>query len=418
MKYLTDLIYKKDGVKIYPISSHYKDPNNNPKFPSNITITHFQGQQIINTRLTDYCYIPVPSSEICQYVTICQDHHKISSINTIQKLNENQSNITYQLIGNESVVLGNGISYCGLEDVRLIVWNDILYGIGFRPDIIEGKVIAQLIEYNDDLSINKSWFINTDKEMEKNWQPVEAKPFTFMYDPSTSSIITLDIENLQVADNNEKPTIINYIETPEYNGNLSGSSQLMRVDDGWISICHQSRRWFGADGLIRWVYDHYFVGYNEDLSIKFISKPFRFVGDCMEFCCGLCKDDETNTSYISFSILDGSTHVIEMNLDILINIIERFVDETTPDMKPTYDYIYDTYNTDKLISTDRLSVAFLLESLQILPNVEKIPDIINCLGPMDPTIPYYKTAMLLHFIIRRPDNEPVLNYFKRHKWLH
>ena len=51
----------------------------------------------------------------------------------------------------------------GLEDPRLAVWNNTLYGVGFRPDIQPGKVIVQLIEFNEDYTIRRTWFINTNK---------------------------------------------------------------------------------------------------------------------------------------------------------------------------------------------------------------------------------------------------------------
>lgn len=406
MKYLVSLIRENYGQKVRPITGKYMDQEGNPRFPTNISIIEHKGRLIANTRLTDYAYIPVSAPDVIQYTTINKDFTKLTSTNIIQILNSTEEPKVYNCIGPESIVMNNGVSYKGLEDIRLINWDGVLYGIGFRPDVIAGKVIPQFIQYNDNLTINRSWFLNTNKGMEKNWQPIENRPFTFMYDPAESKTITLDIENLHVADNNDAPTIINDIETPEYTAGISGSSQLIQLNDGtWLSICHKGYRWRGADGLMHWVYNHHFVCYDGNMNKYYESEPFRFIGDCMEFCCGMCR--EGDNVHITFSILDGSTHIISITYEEFLAIVNSIPKggET-----PAYDYIKEMYTIGQIKSLDRIPCVFLLESLHDLDSLEEIPEIIEEAGDMASFL-HLKSGMFLHFIIRRQDNESLLKYY-------
>ena len=244
-----------------PFIRSYQDSGGNLRASANISIASYKGNIVFNTRITNYMYVPMIASDKLMWVQTFGERGKISSHNVIGTINSTPA--LYELIGENGFRLNN-MSFAGLEDVRLVVWNDILYGIGFRPDVIDGMVIPQLIEYNDDLTINRSWFLKTNKTMEKNWQPIEDRPFTFMYDPDKSYLVTLNIDELQVADDPNNPTIINEIETPDFTGVLSGSTQLIRLDDGgYVSICHTGHRYTGKDFYEHWVYNHYFVVYDK-----------------------------------------------------------------------------------------------------------------------------------------------------------
>lgn len=411
MKYLINIISLYEG-EVLPISNQYKDSNGDNKFLSNISIANYMGKLITNTRLVDYAYLPISAPDIIQYLTINHDIHQMSSSNVLRSLSDDKSTY-YEFFGNKSTTLINGVSYKGLEDLRLVVWNNTLYGIGFRPDVIENKVIPQLIEYNEDLSIRKSWFLNTNKGMEKNWQPIEDMPFTFMYDPNTNDRITLDINQLREADDNNSPTIINNIDSPEFSGKLCGSSQIIKVGNKYISICHTGHRYQSADGLWHWVYNHYFVMYDENMNRVSISSPFRFVGDCMEFCCGLCHDDKN--IYLSFTVLDSTNHIITIPLEKFVTMVEDITNKPNTfdnfDNKPAYEYMRYVFNNGHIIGIDKVPYIFLLESLHMLDSIDRVFDIIEELGDME-NFPEYKESLFLHFITRRRDSNLLLKQYQ------
>lgn len=405
MKYLSNICIQ-NGGSCRPLIAPYKDSDGNFRATTNISITSYKGNIITNTRLTNYMYVPLPTHDRISYIPLFNRFGGVTSYNVIGPIDSDK--VLHEIISENSFMLG-GQSFRGLEDIRLIVWNDILYGVGCRPDIIEGKVITQLVEYNDDFTIKRTWFINTDKRMEKNWQPIEGKPFTFMYDPDKSDLLTLNIDELQEADDINNPTIINEIQTPEFTFVLSGSSQIIRLNDGrYLSICHTSHRYIGNDTYGHWVYNHYFVMYDEDMNKIWVSEPFRFVGDCMEYTCGMCHDD--NNLYITFSMFDGITHLLSIPLDnfqnILMNIMEN---PSIYESEPNIEYMVQCYDSNKIVGPAMFVYAMFLENVHKLDNIDGFDEMLSL-----PAFSYndIRNPILLYFITRRTDCGTLINELK------
>ena len=363
---------------------------------TNISISSYKGNIISNTRLTNYAYIPLLTSDKVIRIEF-SGNSMISSCNAIGPIDSQP--LVYDIVGKNALNWGS-VSFTGLEDVRLVVWNDILYGIGFRPDVIQNKVIAQLIEYNEDFTINRSWLLNTNKYMEKNWQPVEGKPFTFMYDPDKSSLLVLDIDKLHVADDNNIPTIINEIQTPDFSHILSGSTQVIKLtNDRYLSICHTSHRYKDDNMYEHWVYNHYFVIYDKDMNKVWQSGPFRFICDCMEFTCGMCRNNDN--IYISFSMYDGITHLLSIPIDNFLNILTTLRDNPeTYDGEPNIEYMMESYDSNKTGGPDTLIYMLFLENFHRLDNIsESNRPLLTSLSHINEI----HNEVLLYFITRRMD---------------
>lgn len=407
MKYLTNIIKEYNG-NCEPLSGIFKDSNDKVKFPTNITVTSYNGGVVVNTRITDYAYIPLRSRSNLIYVPNNEDTSKVTSCNIIKQLYGVSLPVTHELVGEIGIQMG-GTQFKGLEDVRLVVWNNTLYGVGFRPDIQPKKVIVQLIEFNEDYTIRRTWFINTNKNMEKNWQPVEDMPFTFMYDPDSAGVVTIDIDSIREADNNNTSPIVNYVDTPDFTGKLSGSSQLIHLKDGnYLSICHTSHRWEGANHTFNWLYNHYFVLYDEKLNKIWTSEPFRFVDDCMEFCCGMCHHN--NDLYISFSMYDGTTHIISIPFDNLTEIISQLRDNPTAfESMPNEDYMIQNLEDDKIKGIDKFIYIMYAESINRLANTD---DVIELLKGM--YLPwYFKYNIIKYLIVHGKDRQSLMKEFEQ-----
>lgn len=405
MIYLVNAIQKFNG-ECRPISYQYRDEQNECKSPTNITITNHNGQIIANTRLTDYMYLPIQSPNNIQYISVREDYVNMTSINSIQPLFTPCMPNIYSMKGTNRLTLNNNssVAYSGLEDVRLVEWNGVLYGIGFRPDVIAGKVTPQLIEYDDDLSIKRTWFMNTNKAMEKNWQPVVDKPFTFMYDPDTSSMVVLDLDNMHESNDTNNPSDINNIDTPDFTGAISGSSQLIRLHDGnYLSICHTSHRYMGFDGMPRWFYNHYFVLYDENMNKIWVSQPFHFVENCMEFCCGICELD--GNIHISFSVMDGTSNIITIPYDSLMEVINIMKNDPGQlDCEPAYDYLVQNYESGSIVGTDRILYAFMLEQKGLFNHLDDIPDILGSVN-----VPkHVKINLYAYFAVRKQNGAKLI----------
>lgn len=399
MKYLVN-IFEQLGGTIHPISKDYRDSEGNRKYPTNITVASYKDRLVTNTRLTDYAYIPIYGPSMIQYTSNKREWMNMISCNAIEDNEERFK--TYELLGNTSTSLNNGVNYHGLEDVRLVVWNDTLYGIGFRPDVIPNRVIPQLIEFDDEYNIIHSWTLDTGRPMEKNWQPIVDKPFTFMYDPATPTTITLDMEKL-------KEEGINNIEAPEFTGRLCGSSQLIKLSSGgYISICHTSHKYRGHNGYMYWMYNHYFVVYNDNLDVIWMSQPWRFTNDRLEFCCGMTEHDEN--IYITFSVYDGTTHMMSISKRTFEGIISNMMqDGSVYESQPNDSYMKRCYETHEIASVDKVIYLMALEQSGELT---KPDDIIGVVDMYESMIQHRK-GLILYFMTRHRENKNLIEYYDK-----
>ena len=246
--------------------------------------------------------------------------------------------------------------------------------------------------------------MNTDKTMEKNWQPVVDKPFTFMYDADNSETITLDIDNMGESEDVNNPSTINSLDTPKFSMSMCGSSQLIHLHNGnYLSICHTSHRYTDYAGIPSWFYNHYFMLYDENLNKIWTSQPFHFVEECMEFCCGMYEHD--GNIHISFSIMDGAVNIITIPYDSMMEIINMMMEGSEQlDCEPAYEYMLSNYESGAIAGTDRILYAFMLNGKSLFKHTSDIPGIIN-----DINMPsHIRKCINSYFAIRMPDGAQLI----------
>ena len=343
MKYLAEII-KGMGGKVSPISSPIT--RDSVFFSTNASVTALNGNIVLNTRLSNYLWTPWIDENIpIQRIFNTGDLNKI-----VYSYNE-MGIWKYGFEGGHFIEPPLGQykfwnMYAGLEDMRIVTWNDRVYGIGARPDLIENKVVQQLIEFTDDFKINRSWILETNSNIEKGWLPIEGKPFTFMYDIAEGITITLNPDEL----NTENP---NHIDLPAWSGKYSGSTPLIRYKDGYVCLGH-IRIDYKEAGYRTVRYNHYFVKFNNELKPVSVGQLFNFLTDGIEFACGLCNYD--NDVLLTFSVGDSNCHMIKMSKDIFEQVVEMTMsdDEVESPEKPT-SYFHDNY--DYFNPCDALAVA-------------------------------------------------------------
>lgn len=362
-------------------------------FPTNISITNHNGSPIYSIRFTNYCYVPFGGFDRISIVPV----HGINSDSVLVRIpGPDTSPVTSPIIlrGTDYPMFGN--IFRGLEDLRVVSWSGKLYGIGFRPDIQEGRVMPQLVEFGNNMELERTWFLDTGSKCEKNWQPIEGYPFTFMYSPATGSALHLEPEKLVPSSNPNLPSTINKISVPKFDPSISGSSQLIQLSNGqYISICHTSNRWKDYGEYFRWSYGHFFVVYNQDLQRIAISCPFNFVESEMEFTLGMAKIG--THIHITFSINDGMVHELVMPEDRFMEVLGRLLeDDQTLDGPAHHTYMAEAFGSGKIIGMDQFPYIGWLECANVLNDVSGIDSIIDNIGTPD----WYK--------------EYIKNYFRTH----
>ena len=278
-------------------------------FANNPTIANYRDGLVINIRKQPYFLLSVNSPDRMEFELYNHDVYSYNTIGYLESVIESQGRNFKALNPGHGPYKIMG-QYTGYEDMRLVVWNDDLYGIVSRPDIVENKVVMQLIRFNEELDMVDSWVFETPNHFEKNWLPIEGKPFNFLYDPTTAACLNLDINNYREADDLVAPTIINQITPPNFSGGLCGSSQVIAYQDGYICLCHSRYDWKSSGEIRHIFYKHYFVRFDSEMHPVSISEPFSFINESVEYCCGLVQYGDK--IYITFSLCDGCCGLLEI----------------------------------------------------------------------------------------------------------
>ncbi len=214
--------------------------------------------------------------------------------------------------------------FIGLEDGRLVKWDDKYYLCGVRRDTTTngvGRMELSELEINKDsvkeIKRNRIEVPNVESYCEKNWMPILDKPFHFVRWVCPIDIMKVNLE----TNNSESIYYKEYKKDLEYT--IRGGTPLIRwKDNQYLCICHDVD--FIAKNHINHKdsdYYHRFVIFNDDFTIHRISEQFNFMTAKIEFCIGLAQYKED--ILITFGFQDNSSYIIRINKDELSDIIDK-----------------------------------------------------------------------------------------------
>ncbi len=213
-------------------------------------------------------------------------------------------------------------TFIGLEDARLIHWDNKYYGCGVRRDTTtngQGRMEFSELEINEDnvkeVKRDRIEVPNPESYCEKNWMPIKNLPFHFIKWTNPTEVVKVDLsknkaEQIFLADK--------YYQLPL---DLRGGSQLISWDDDtYLSIVHECK--FipkNFNGHKDADYYHRFVIWNKDWSIKYISENFNFMTAKTEFCIGL--EEVNDNIIIVFGFQDNACYAVKLAKKCLNEII-------------------------------------------------------------------------------------------------
>lgn len=209
--------------------------------------------------------------------------------------------------------------FTGLEDARIIKWDENIYLCGVRRDIQEdgqGRMELTKIEY-----IDNEW-VETERTripaagddtayLEKNWMPIIDKPWHWIKwsSPFEYCIYDKNTNTLKC----------------EFNGNyrscFRGDSHLVHIGNYYYCFVHdvlnkQLRQETNARVSY---YKHYILRINEDLSPAGIFGPFSYDNRFnIEFGCGLAYKD--GKLYLTYAEDDAIALIVKFDVNIIINL--------------------------------------------------------------------------------------------------
>ena len=167
-----------------------------------------------------------------------------------------------------------------LEDGRLCDWNGEAYltSATFYTNNSHwekmGLEVQRLTVEGNEIRARHFWNSGEHGIMgrHKNWMPVPDKPHRFISATYQSGAQMIDISTDTITEGG-------ICEGEMYRGN----TPLLKSDWGYMTITHK----LTADERNRKRYINYIVEYNADLSVRRISKPFKFCESNIEFATAL-----------------------------------------------------------------------------------------------------------------------------------
>ena len=208
--------------------------------------------------------------------------------------------------------------FTGLEDARIIKWDDNLYLCGVRRDIQDdgqGRMELSKIEY-----INNEWQETERTRMpaaddtaylEKNWMPIIDKPYTWIKWSSPFEYCTYDKINNK----------LNCIYQGNYNQCFRGDSHLIHIGKYYYCFVHDvlNKQLRPETNARVSYYIHYILRINENLTPNAIFGPFSYDNRFnIEFGCGLANKD--GKCYLTYSENDAIGLIIKFDESLLVNL--------------------------------------------------------------------------------------------------
>ena len=218
--------------------------------------------------------------------------------------------------------------FTGLEDARIVKWDDTFYACGVRRDTKtngQGRMEFSKLEIGDEsvVEVKRQRIEVPDKSSycEKNWMPVKDQPYHFVKWCNPVEVVKVDLET------NKATPVSKTDKTVPMDFDMRGGSHLIPWFDGtYLTIVHQVK--FVPKNYNNFKdsdYYHRFIVWNPDFTIKHITKKFNFMTAFIEFSIGMEVVDED--VIITFGFQDNACYAIKCKKSYLDNLIWKELKE-------------------------------------------------------------------------------------------
>lgn len=210
--------------------------------------------------------------------------------------------------------------FVGLEDARLVRWDNKLYISGVRRDTTtngQGRMELSEISVTDSAVTEISRFRiptpdNPNSYCEKNWMPVLDIPYHYVKWSDPTELVYFDIANNTSSFVHKS----NKVGIPI---SQRGGSQVIPIGDMRIALTHEVDLFESETSRKDAVYRHRFIIWDKDWNIVKYSNAFSLMGGHVEFVVGLC---EWNGSLlISYGFQDNAAYILKTDIDTIVDFI-------------------------------------------------------------------------------------------------
>ena len=205
--------------------------------------------------------------------------------------------------------------FVGLEDARLVNWDDKTILTGVRRDTTtNGEGRMELSEIVDFKEVSRSRIEPPkDSYCEKNWMPILDMPNHYVKWTNPTEIVKVD----PIKKTSETVKLVK--QKVDFKRDLRGGSQVVKYKDYWVALTHEVDLWNDERGAKDAQYYHRFIVWDKDWNIVKYSDEFKFMDAQIEFSCGL--HIENGNLFIPFGFQDTSAYILRMPTDVFESMV-------------------------------------------------------------------------------------------------
>lgn len=207
--------------------------------------------------------------------------------------------------------------FIGLEDGRLVNWNNNLYLSGVRRDVKEdgeGRMELSLLKKSSEVKRTRIT-PPTHTYCEKNWMPILDMPYHYVKWSNPTEVVKVDVNSGKA-----KTVVLKNHKDFNLPRDLRGGSQVLKIGEYRIALTHEVDLFHNEAGNKDAHYYHRFVMWDLDWNIVKVSKEFKFMTGWIEFACGMVEYEDS--FLITFGFQDNAAFLLEIPKDVLLEFIE------------------------------------------------------------------------------------------------
>ena len=208
--------------------------------------------------------------------------------------------------------------FIGLEDARLVRWDNKLFMCGVRRDTkTNGEGRMELSEIVGGKEINRYRIEppnDPNSYCEKNWMPILDKPFHFVKWSNPTEVVKVNLQNLT------SKTVYQSKNFKDLKRDIRGGSQVIRIGNYYVTVTHEVDLWNSKHGKKDGRYYHRFIVWNDNFEIVKTSDEFSFMAAGVEFSCGLAEYNDN--LLITFGYQDNASFLLKMPLNYFKNLLQ------------------------------------------------------------------------------------------------
>jgi hypothetical protein len=315
----------KDGGSIHPLVV----PINDLDGPSltNPSIYNDNGKILVNLRNINYTLYHSEKKKFEHHwgplVYIHPENDiKLRTWNILCEMNKNLHIKKYHKVDTSALDQPPLWEFVGLEDARIIRWNEKLYLCGVRRDTTtngQGRMELSEIEIEEN-SIKEISRVRIpapgadDEYCNKNWMPILDMPYHFVKWTNGTDIVYYNIENHTTTSVATRGWLdLGCVD-------LRGGSQVIKLNDEYrFALCHETYLFRSDQDRKDGTYRHRFVVWDNDWNIVKVSPQFSFMSGEVEFAVGMCE--YKNDFLMTFGFQDNAAYLLRASKEFVKQFI-------------------------------------------------------------------------------------------------